>query len=142
MRKLGFPLVVSDNWPPYDVEHMWVEESETLFQVKNFPFFLKGVAYDDLLRVQYDQDGYVTDWDIVVPSGNSTIWVIENQPTDIVDQLVAIGCGAEREESHDLISVNVPQSVDRDRLDSVLSEYEGAKSISVAVPVDRIGLLP
>ncbi|HEV2816227.1 MAG TPA: DUF4265 domain-containing protein [Allosphingosinicella sp.] len=141
MEKLGFPLSIEDDWPPYDVEHLWLNQVDGLYQVKNFPFFLKGVAYDDVLSVDTGQDGYVDKWELVTPSHNSLMWILYNSKTDIVDQLINLGCGVEINEGCSLIAVNIPKEVSVVELDSLLKQYEDLGIISVAVPVDRIGLL-
>jgi len=141
MRKLGFHLAVEDEWPPYEVEHIWTEQVGGLFRIKNYPFFLKGVSYDDLISAQVGPDDYVDQWVLVAPSTNSLVWIIDENETDIGERLIAAGCDVERDDHYGLISANVPAGTDRQRLDGILKEYEASGQISVAVPVDRIGLL-
>lgn len=139
-RKIGFPLEVKDGWPPFDVEHIWVETEGGNYIVKNLPFFIKGMALDDLIYADLDERGYALKWKQVKPSTNSTMWVIEHKMSDLSDKLESLGCKIERGSPGKLISVNVPESIDVDRLDAALGPYEEAGTISVAVPTDRIGL--
>jgi hypothetical protein len=140
-RKLGFPLPVQEDWPPYDVEHIWVEDVGGNYKVKSFPFFIKGISYDDIIDVKTNDDGYVLDWHHVCKSGNSTIWIIERKETKVAEDLISIGAGIEEYPEHHLMSVNIPPSIDLKILDEVLRRYEDAETVEVAVPVDRIGLL-
>lgn len=136
--KAGFPLQRKGEWPPYDVEHVWLEKIGELYKVVNSPFYLKGVANGDLLSVNFAEDGYVSDWNVISPSHNSTIWIIEHSPTEVVKMLLDIGCEVEREPNYNLISVSVPNSINYDTIDSILHKFEKEGLLSVAVPVDRM----
>jgi hypothetical protein len=139
-KKLGFPLVVNDGWPPYDVEHIWVESTSEGYRVKSIPFFIKGIAYGDIVKATVDSNGYVDEWTTLIESPNSTLWILEHKKTDIADKLIQIGCLVEIEQIDSLIAVNVPADVNVDILDECLKLYENDGVISVAVPEDRIGI--
>jgi len=140
-RKLGFPLAAKDGWPPYEVEHLWAELIDGMFKIKSFPFYLKGVSYDDIIRADVDEYGYVLNYDHIQRSKNTIVWIIENSPTDVCRELVEIGCGVEQDPSYKLISVNVPALTTLDKLNKILTKYEDSGKIEVAIPDDRIGLL-
>jgi Domain of unknown function (DUF4265) len=139
-RKIGFPLHVKDGWPPFDVEHIWVEADGRGYTVKNVPFFVRGIALDDVISADLDEHGYVLKWSQLTPSTNSTMWIIEHHASDLCEKLETLGCDVERGNPSNLISVNIPASIDVDRLDSVLEPREETGAISVAVPTDRLGL--
>lgn len=47
-----------DGWPPAESEGVWAEPiSDDLFRVGNTPWFVRGVAPDDVVEARPDQDG-------------------------------------------------------------------------------------
>lgn len=137
LRKLGFPLQPEDGWPPFEIEHLWVEPIGLRFIVKNSPFFVKNLAYDDVITAKFDRNGYVRDWSLVSESGNSTIWVILKSASDVLERLSAIGCGIEGEPIDDLYSVNVPPGLDMKLVDGVLRPLDSDGIVAVAYPAFR-----
>ena len=68
--RIGFPLEIDEDedWPPYSVEHLWVRPVGETFYVRSFPFFVKGMAFDDLISAVVDAYGYVSQWSTIKPS--------------------------------------------------------------------------
>ena len=95
--RIGFPLEIDEDedWPPYSVEHLWVQPVGETFYVRSFPFFVKGMAFDDLISAVVDAYGYVSQWSTIKPSSNSTIWIITSDQNQIIDELEKLGCGVE-----------------------------------------------
>jgi hypothetical protein len=49
MSKIGFPLEVEGDWPPYSVEQFWIKPVNGRYVVQSFPFFVKGVSFNDIV---------------------------------------------------------------------------------------------
>lgn len=48
----------ADGWPPAETEGLWAEELEKgLYRLDNTPWFVCGVAADDLVEARPDADG-------------------------------------------------------------------------------------
>lgn len=95
MKKIGFLLKQENDWPPADIEHVWLEPEDNFYIVKNFPLFVKGIAFEDKISIELDENDYVINWKVIIPSDNSLIWIYEREPSDVLDRLHAIGCGVE-----------------------------------------------
>ena len=137
-KKIGFLLNPVDGWPPHNVEYLWLEDNGDRYTIKNFPFYTKGVAFEDIITLKLNDDGYAESWKVVTPSGNSLIWVFEHEPTSILERLQKIGCGFETQKAVRLHAVNIPPDTDVDLLDSILDSEKKQQKISVAFPVFRL----
>jgi len=84
-REVAFLLAAKDEWPPCEVEHLWLKQVGDLFEVRNFPFFVKGVAYEDKLRLTFNEKEEATRWEVVAHSKNSLIWIFQHRPDDTVE---------------------------------------------------------
>ena len=138
MVKLGCILKQNDGWPPYDIEHLWFEKDGSIYRLKNFPMYVKGIAFDDVVNLTFDDDGNVVSWTEVESSGNSLVWIYEKDKTDVVDRLSALGCGVESGENMKLYAVNVPKGIKASDIDNIIIPLEDIDKISVAFPVDRL----
>jgi Domain of unknown function (DUF4265) len=137
MIKLGFPLDVQDNWPPYDVEHLWAEQAEIGYTIDSIPFFLKDLALGDLISARIGKYNYVTKWSITQKSGNSTVWIMELHKNDSVDRLKRLGCQVEGGEADRLYAVNVPRELKFNLVEGLLSSYLTSELIEIAYPAVR-----
>jgi hypothetical protein len=69
------------NFVYYDIdkelatESVWAEKENNYYRIKNIPFFVPNIAYDDLISVEEYEDGLFFD-DIIDRSGNSTLQII------------------------------------------------------------------
>jgi hypothetical protein len=138
MKKVGFRLRIEDGWPPYDAEFLWTEQRGEFLCIKSFPFFVKGIAFDDLIRVTRWEHDEVINWRMAKESNNSTIWIITHQNGDeVLDKIAELGCGYEGAPFKSLYSVNIPPPVDKETVESILNSYESCGAISVAYPAFR-----
>ncbi|MET4673853.1 DUF4265 domain-containing protein [Streptomyces microflavus] len=57
--KVHFRLQVDeDGWPPTSVESLWaVDLGNGTVRLDNTPWFVRGVASDDIIRVEFDDEG-------------------------------------------------------------------------------------
>jgi hypothetical protein len=136
MSKIGIMLTPEDGWPPYDVEHILVDIFDALYEVKNVPFFIKGLSLGDIISAEIDDDGYAEKCSIVKESTNSTIWIITGDE-NISDILSKLGCTIEGGAIKDMYSINVPKSVEMKSVDSILAPYVKQGTAQVAYPSYR-----
>lgn len=103
-----------DGYPPEDVESLWgVLRSEGV-ELDNIPFFAKGVALGDMLKVQEAPDGALEFDGVVQRGGHSTyrILLVKKRPGDpkhTMDELIDLGLSVE--EDAGLLAVDVPPDV-------------------------------
>lgn len=137
MMKLGFKLDVQDGWPPFEIEHLWVEKQGKLYSIENAPFFVKNLAVGDLISAEIDEYNYVINWKVEKKSGNSTAWIIINKKNDVLDKLELFGCQVEGGPLSDFYSVNIPNIVDFSEIEKILSSSSDDGFIDVAYPAVR-----
>jgi hypothetical protein len=66
MEKVAFALDTDGEWPPVAVEHVWCEKTGSLYQLKNAPFFIGGLAFDDKFSAEPDSvNGCVFEFNLV-----------------------------------------------------------------------------
>jgi hypothetical protein len=112
MVKVSFRLEPDeDGYPPADWEDLWAEQvSNESYRLDNAPFFAKGVACGDLVRVQ--RDGRRLNYcEVLETQGHSTLRVIVFDVTlvrELRDRLLEMGCTTELSHVSRLISVDVP----------------------------------
>ncbi|MEV0091190.1 DUF4265 domain-containing protein [Streptomyces sp. NPDC050738] len=66
-----------DGWAPVGVESLWaIDLGNDTVRSDNTPWFVRGVASDDILRVEIDDEGVRWAGQTVQASGNCTIRLI------------------------------------------------------------------
>ncbi len=139
-RKLLFALDVEDDWPPISSEAVWCEPVGSNFRLRNAPFFIKGLAVDDLFSAQPDPvNGHIFAYKVIEPSKNSLLWLMNNtdQAIDsLLDRFRSIGCSTEGLERFSLYSIDVPGTVAEELLSELLAQAE-ASGLDLAFPVWR-----
>lgn len=77
-----------DGWPPVGVESLWaLDLGDGTVRLDNTPWFARGVASDDVLRVERDEEGLRWAGETVRASGNCTIRLIVLKDGGSVDAL-------------------------------------------------------
>lgn len=130
--KIGIKLEREDGWPPFDVEHLWVEKKRKNYEIRNCPFFVKDMSIGDIIDADIDKDGYAKRWKIIKRSKNTNLWIF-TKITELLDALVGLGCSCEGGSVSNLYSVNVPESVSIELVDKILSPYEESGAAEVVV---------
>ncbi|MET7931211.1 DUF4265 domain-containing protein, partial [Streptomyces sp. NPDC005349] len=76
--KVDFRMDIDeDGWPPASVESMWaVNLGDGTVRLDNTPWFVRGVASGDIIKVELDGDGVLWAGETVWPSQNCTIRLI------------------------------------------------------------------
>jgi Domain of unknown function (DUF4265) len=140
-QKLLFPLVVhADGWPPVGSESIPAEvHTSGNLSILNPPLFVKDLSVGDLISVEFDDQGAVSDWKHVQRSGNSTVWVLQGAASsldELASYFLELKCNVERFSDIGLIAVDVPACVSEPALDHVIDKCR-ASGGHVAVPSFR-----
>lgn len=140
-RKLSFVLETRDDWPGFSLESLWTEKNNERFRIKSIPFFVKGLAYDDEIRIlKYGKDGIVEAFDVVLPSGNSTIWIYVPANLDedwVLEELGKSGIGFEGGVYTGLITANLPEETSLRHFDDLIRKVDPAQDLKLAYPALR-----
>ena len=139
--KLTFRLSEEQAGPfPVSTESLWCSHETEGFRIRNVPFFLDDVSFDDVIAVQKLDDGSYVIKEVLVPSGNSTIWLYLKDPVNsrhIVDQIIALGCAAESGVIKDYYAINVPQDVPYKSVYELIHTEESRGRVLVDYPSTR-----
>jgi hypothetical protein len=121
------------NWPPSTAETMWAEPVGVgRALLRNIPFFVVGVAYDDLVSLKRGDgadNGPLRVDRVVQHRGHSTYRVVLQSAADpaVFDiwwkRLEDLGCWYERANSV-LVAIDMPQSVDVRKAYDILQQGE------------------
>lgn len=140
MDKLSFNLDIEGDWPPVSSESVWCELNDGNFRLKNAPFFITGLAVNDVFTAEIDSvNNHIFEFSIVKESGHSVIWCMNNNEIEISKfkkSIISLGCRVEELQQFSLYSIDVPVDIDVDALDEVIDEFEG-KGLDFAFPVWR-----
>jgi uncharacterized protein DUF4265 len=118
-QKVHFPLVPdADGWPPASVESLWARRTGRADElvIDNTPFFVRGIAWLDLIRVVAGADGRLEFAGLVSESGHSTVRVIVLDDAEmgrLRDHAELMGCACELIRAYpNLAALDVPPVVD------------------------------
>jgi len=141
-EKLVFALEIDDGWPPISAEGVWCEKVDDNYRLLNTPFFIPDLACGDIFKAIPDPiNQNIFEFDVIEESGNSVIWVMNNNDLDIqpfTETLHKIGCVFEGFPRYSLLSVDVPSTVDIVALEELLDLFE-EQGLDFAYPVWRFG---
>ncbi|MFI6735270.1 DUF4265 domain-containing protein [Nonomuraea sp. NPDC050451] len=77
-----------DGWPPAGSERLWaVSVAPGRARLDDIPFFVRGVACGDVVRIEADVEGTVWAKEVVEYSGNCTIRVVPDRNGDLEGDL-------------------------------------------------------
>ena len=139
-RKLQFALEIDGDWPPISSEAVWCDIVGTGFRLRNAPFFIKGLAVDDIFEAEPDPvNAHIFEFKVTEPSDHSLIWILSNthaDPHKVLVGLRELGCSTEGLERFSLYAVDVPPHVGDSELNALLDTAEGT-GLDLAFPVWR-----
>ncbi|WP_440107556.1 DUF4265 domain-containing protein [Streptosporangium sp. H16] len=109
-----------DGWPPAGSERLWATPlGPGLARLDNIPFFVRGVACDDVVRIDTDADGVAWVTEIVEVSGNCTIRILPDAHGDlkgslqaVLDLFAPLGVEGEGLERFGLVALDLPPTAD------------------------------
>lgn len=140
MEKVAFALDVEDGWPPVIIEHLWCERTGALLELKNAPFFVKGLARGDKFSGEPDPvNGCIFDFTVEQPSGHSLVWVIEQNGRTLAPYkpgLLLLDCSIEGFPAFKLHAIDVPATADNQAASAAMDRLEHL-GFAIAFPVWR-----
>lgn len=131
--KLHFRMEVDeDGWPPASVESLWaVDLGDGTVRLDNTPWFVRGVASDDIIRVQLDDDGLWWAGETVRASDNCTIRLIVLKDggsaaarQSVLETFHKLGTTGEGIERFGMVALDVPPTADLRRIRELLEHGE------------------
>ncbi len=138
--KLIFELDVEDEWPPVSAESLWFEKTARGYQLKTIPFFMEGVAYDDILDLEIIDGVHGNLKSVKHSSGNSTIWAYFREGVNeraVLSRLHDIGIENEGGALTGYFAINLPANRSFADLRSCMSEELAAGKAELAHGVMR-----
>lgn len=133
-------LTESQSGPlPVFSETLWCKPEGEHFRVKNAPFFIDEISFDDLIAVHDLQDDFFEITGVIAPSKNSTLWLYfeDGDHRPLIDRLLSMGCGVEGGVLIGYFAVNVPGSVDITPVYEAVAEVESGGTLLVDYPSIR-----
>ena len=133
--KVHFRLATrEDGWPPVSVESLWaVDLGDGTVRLDNTPWFVRGVASDDVVRVEVDEDGLRWAGETVRASENCTIRLIVMKDggstaarQSVLEVFHRLGTTGEGIEQYRMVALDVPPEADLPRIRKLL-EHGAAK---------------
>jgi hypothetical protein len=118
--KIAFDLASErPAWPPVSVERLWGEKTDVRSEIRivNTPFFARGIAFGDLIRVRPDHERRELVFEaFTAESGHSTIRIVFIRSAEraaVEARLTEAGCSWElATQFNSLMAVDVPPEVD------------------------------
>jgi hypothetical protein len=109
-----------DGWPPVGSEGLWaLSMSADVVQLENSPWFVRGVANGDWIRIRRDEHGVLWAEERVKWSGYCTIRVIpfrsgplEGSRQRVLEEFVPLGVTGEGVQQYGLVALDVPPDAD------------------------------
>jgi Domain of unknown function (DUF4265) len=133
--KVHFRMEVDeDGWPPVGVESLWaVDLGDGTVRLDNTPWFVRGAASDDIIRVEVDDEGVRWAGETVLPSRNCTIRLIVLKDggstaarQSVLEVFHRLGTTGEGIEQYRMVALDVPPEADLPRIHKLL-EHGAAK---------------
>lgn len=117
---------VSPTWPPVSSERLWAAKTGVRRQlaVRNVPFYVKGIAYGDVIAVTPDDARREILFDrLVEESGHSTVRLLVHRPEvrgTVLQMLEQFGVTWEESNVENHLAADVPPECDYARLRELL----------------------
>ncbi|MEV5283191.1 DUF4265 domain-containing protein [Streptomyces sp. NPDC052811] len=131
--KVHFRMDVDeDGWPPVSIESLWaVDLGDGTVRLDNTPWFVRGVASDDIIRVEIDDEGVRWAGETVRASENCTIRLIVLKdggsaaaPQSVLEIFHRLGTTDEGVEQFRMVALDVPPNADLRQIQKLLGHGE------------------
>ncbi|WP_276209737.1 DUF4265 domain-containing protein [Amycolatopsis vastitatis] len=139
LLKVAFDLEPErSGWPPVSVERLWGEKTDVRMEIRlvNTPFFARGIAFGDLVRVRPDHERRELVFEeFTAESGHSAIRIVfigDAERPAVEARLCEAGCSWESAgQFGSLVAVDIPPTVDYGELRSWLVGKVDAGSVEI-----------
>jgi hypothetical protein len=131
--KVDFRLETDeDGWPPASVESLWaVDVGDGTVRLDNTPWFVRGVARRDIIRVEVDGEGGLWAGETVQASQHCTIRLIVLKDggsaaarQTVLETFHRLGTTGEGIEQFRMVALDVPPDADLPRIRKLLEHGE------------------
>lgn len=106
-------------------EKLWIEKKNDLeYQIKNIPFFVPNLAYNDIISVENDE-GELYFEELIRPSEHSTIQIVffnTESIKDVTRDIEKMICSWEGIDNQHIIAVDVPGNVNYKKIREYLDK--------------------
>ncbi|MFC8827764.1 DUF4265 domain-containing protein [Streptomyces sp. NPDC057137] len=117
-----------DGWPPASVESLWaVDLGDGTARLDNTPWFVRGVASGDIIKMRPDDDGVLWAGETVRPSQNCTLRLIVLKDDgsaaarqSVLEAFHRLGTTGEGIERYRMVALDVPPEADLPRIRELL----------------------
>lgn len=136
--KLNFILEVEDGFPPIGVETLNARACDDgIFEILNTPFFIKEIAYHDMVSAKKNESGRLEFSECVKQSSFKAISIIfwsDEVRGRIIDEFQGKDCIIEYGEfpGYRMLAIAIPHTTDYTEIKSVLDVYERDGDLSYA----------
>ncbi|MFJ3640827.1 DUF4265 domain-containing protein [Streptomyces sp. NPDC090108] len=121
-----------DGWPPASVESLWAMDlGGGTVRLDNTPWFVRGVASGDIIKVELDSDGLLWAGETVRASDHCTIRLIVLKDSGsaaarqcVLESFHRLGTTGEGIERYGMVAFDVPPQADLQRIRELLEHGE------------------
>ncbi len=110
---------------PVSTESLWFDKEGDYFRLKNIPFFIDNLSYDDLVEIRQCSSDTYEIVSVVSLSKNSTVWLCINDgdaAKTILDGMKQLGCIIEGGVLYGYYAMNIPADIDFDSVYSLIEK--------------------
>jgi hypothetical protein len=112
-----------------ELESIWACPVDDGFKIDNIPFYVRGIALDDIVSAERDDGGMLRYQRLIRSSGHSTIrlWFADDEERRIISvrqMFRDLGCESEQSDRRRLVAVDIPPSISYEQIRAVLDEQE------------------
>lgn len=125
---------------PVSTESLWFDKEGDYFRLKNVPFFIDNLSYDDLVEIRQCSSDTYEIINIVSPSKNSTVWLCINgddAAKTILDGMKQLGCIVEGGVLYGYYAMNIPADTNFDEVYSLIEKGQESNVLVVDYPSIR-----
>lgn len=111
----------------YEFESLWANTTAEGYELENIPFYVRSLAYGDIVSAHQTGDGVLEFDQLVRASGHSTVrlWVYEpEEVASIRENFAAMGCTSELSDQPQLVAIDVPPEIPYATVKAVLEKGE------------------
>ena len=114
------------------IETLWATKEGEYYRIKNIPFFASNLSYNDLIKVELDNNEMYFD-ELIESSGHSTLQIVffnDELVSQSKSHLLELGCSWEGSHKKNYISVDIPSTVEYNSVKNYLDKLEMQNKLS------------